>query len=247
MAYNGRRMVIRRIRRMAAVVPIAGLRWAEEPEGDPAVREQTKLMADMKFTCPHCGQDIECDELWSGHEIQCPTCQRPLMVRPSPTRHRMRRWPSAKPGQPRLSIGQSLCPALRRAAPPPPQETLYNRSCSRPGPDRRAARRSGWASARWWSSSAWAAISATGPSANGGRNGARQPSRRAMRPRRRSPRPPAAAAAATEAPPRKRNCPSCAPVWTLDLDKATIPSSKVNGVISGTNFVAETAMCTARC
>ena len=35
------------------------------------------------------------------------------------------------------------------------------------------------------------------------------------------------------------------PVWSLDVSKATIPNSKVNGVISGTNFVAETAMCTA--
>ena len=35
------------------------------------------------------------------------------------------------------------------------------------------------------------------------------------------------------------------PVWSLDVSKATIPTGKVNGVISGTNFVAETAMCTA--
>src|ERR1019366_7636134 len=46
--------------------------------------QRTNVMADMKFNCSHCGQDIECDELWSGHEIQCPTCQGQLVVPPKP-------------------------------------------------------------------------------------------------------------------------------------------------------------------
>ena len=37
-------------------------------------------MADMKFSCPQCGQHISCDELWSGHQIQCPACQNTLTV-----------------------------------------------------------------------------------------------------------------------------------------------------------------------
>src|SRR5579859_8017417 len=37
-------------------------------------------MADIKFSCPHCNQHITCDELWGGHELQCPGCQGSLIV-----------------------------------------------------------------------------------------------------------------------------------------------------------------------
>ena len=69
--------------------------------------QQTNVMADMKFACSHCGQDIECDELWSGHEIQCPTCQGQLVVPPKPDAPPHASLAAAKPGQARLSIGQS--------------------------------------------------------------------------------------------------------------------------------------------
>ena len=43
-------------------------------------------MADIKFCCPHCNQHITCDELWGGHQLQCPSCQGTLTVpaRPAP-------------------------------------------------------------------------------------------------------------------------------------------------------------------
>jgi hypothetical protein len=37
-------------------------------------------MADIKFSCPHCNQHITCDELWGGHELQCPGCKGNLVV-----------------------------------------------------------------------------------------------------------------------------------------------------------------------
>jgi len=37
-------------------------------------------MADMKFSCPHCGQHISCDEAWAGHQIACPACHDPIVV-----------------------------------------------------------------------------------------------------------------------------------------------------------------------
>jgi hypothetical protein len=37
-------------------------------------------MSEFKFSCPNCGQHIQCDELWSGRQINCPACQQPLMV-----------------------------------------------------------------------------------------------------------------------------------------------------------------------
>src|SRR5262249_39989952 len=38
------------------------------------------FMADIKFSCPHCNQHITCDELWGGHQLQCPGCQGSLIV-----------------------------------------------------------------------------------------------------------------------------------------------------------------------
>jgi len=37
-------------------------------------------MADIKFACPHCNQHITCDELWGGHELQCPGCKGKFVV-----------------------------------------------------------------------------------------------------------------------------------------------------------------------
>ena len=37
-------------------------------------------MAEFTFSCPQCGQHIACDTSYSGTEIDCPSCQRPIMV-----------------------------------------------------------------------------------------------------------------------------------------------------------------------
>ena len=37
-------------------------------------------MNEFKFSCPHCGQHILRDLLSSGREINCPACQKPLIV-----------------------------------------------------------------------------------------------------------------------------------------------------------------------
>jgi hypothetical protein len=31
-------------------------------------------MNEFKFACPHCQQHLQCDEQFSGREIQCPGC-----------------------------------------------------------------------------------------------------------------------------------------------------------------------------
>lgn len=55
----------------------------------------------MRFTCPQCKQDIACDELWGGHQIQCPTCQTEISV-PQPQ--------AAAPATPAAGAGNSLVP-----------------------------------------------------------------------------------------------------------------------------------------
>jgi hypothetical protein len=49
------------------------------------------------------------------------------------------------------------------------------------------------------------------------------------------------AAAGAPAQPPKENLPVVRPVYTLDVTQAKTPASQVNGMISGTNFVAEIA------
>src|SRR5438105_7731283 len=81
-------------------------------------------MAEMKFNCPSCTQLIACDELWSGQEIQCPICGKPLTVparqagaAPNPL---VPRPPAG--GASKLSIGQArhqgsaVAPQTQRSA-----------------------------------------------------------------------------------------------------------------------------------
>jgi hypothetical protein len=70
-------------------------------------------MADIKICCPHCNQHITCDELWGGHELQCPSCQGTLTVparaaAPTPTPVAM---------APKTLVPKALVP------PPPPSAT----------------------------------------------------------------------------------------------------------------------------
>ena len=51
--------------------------------------------------------------------------------------------------------------------------------------------------------------------------------------------PPDTNAVAAEPPPPPKELPMVPAVWTLDLGKAKTPSGKVNGMISGTNFIPE--------
>ena len=41
-------------------------------------------MAEFKFSCPSCGQHIQCDTGYSGLQINCPVCQQATIVPPMP-------------------------------------------------------------------------------------------------------------------------------------------------------------------
>ena len=202
-------------------------------------------MADMKFGCSHCGQQIECDELWSGHEIQCPTCKGQLVVPPTPDAPPHAALASATANQPRLSIGQSRAQRSAAPPPPPPQDVLIQQKLRQARAGKKGGGTKwivtgavvvilgigGWLGygpvTQWWAKRSEAAKQAS--------NTATQEVASATSPD--------GAAGAPETPPPPKELPVIAPVWTLDLDKAKIPESKVNGLISGTNFLAETAMC----
>ncbi len=62
----------------------------------------------MTFSCPGCGQHIQCDQLWAGHQINCPTCQAEIVVPPGPPAAPSRPLVPVPPGSSsRLSAGRT--------------------------------------------------------------------------------------------------------------------------------------------
>ncbi len=41
-------------------------------------------MSDFKFSCPHCNQHLQCDEQFSGRQMQCPACNVLIRIPPAP-------------------------------------------------------------------------------------------------------------------------------------------------------------------
>jgi hypothetical protein len=195
-------------------------------------------MADFKFTCPHCGQDIECDELWSGHQIQCPTCQKDITVPAKPDAPPHANLAAAKPGQPRLSIGQSRNERSAAPPPPPPQMATLQQQLNQ-------AKLANKGNPMKWVIISVVVIVVGVPGYFGyGYFSERQTkqSEAAKQAANTATQQVASAAAAEPAPPAPEKELTVIPaVWTLDLDKAKTPKGKVNGTISGTNFVPEIA------
>jgi len=50
------------------------------------LQTQENLMADFKFSCPHCQQHLQCREEFSGRQIQCPSCHVLIRIPPVPGR-----------------------------------------------------------------------------------------------------------------------------------------------------------------
>ncbi len=225
-------------------------------------------MADLTITCPHCNQGITCDELWVGHELQCPICQGTFTV-PAPQASSGGSTLVPKPptgGKSRLSVGQAQVPAqtgnrnipIRTLTEAPPKKKsplvsvlvgvlviaalgvggyfgfgyvkkLQDKSKAKS----EAEARNSDGGQVGHIADLNSVLNATEPGGAGlaslgstaGRAG-----RRAQQ----------LAAGETGAPGPGTAGPVTPPTYTLDIAKATVPESKVNGVISGSNFVAET-------
>ncbi|HEU0038229.1 MAG TPA: hypothetical protein VFR76_03045, partial [Verrucomicrobiae bacterium] len=106
-------------------------------------------MAEIKFFCPHCKQKISCDELWGGHQLQCPSCQREVTVpqgetAPAPTPVPQARVayhahgsaasgpPPPPSAQPKLSLGRPQHAQSEPGASPPPRSTPVYRAIAPP-------------------------------------------------------------------------------------------------------------------
>lgn len=68
-------------------------------------------MAEFKFSCPHCSQHIQCDTGYAGMQINCPACQKAIVIPQAP---RSAAAPPAASAPPPPPPPSSLVP------PPPP-------------------------------------------------------------------------------------------------------------------------------
>ncbi len=242
-------------------------------------------MADFTFACPLCNQNIQCDELWCGHQLQCPICQGQIIVpqtvpapTPVPTHGSQGKSLIAPPaGGSRLAFQQDAQkPAtpgknipIRNLAPPPPKKKspvvqilIYAGVVAAVGA---GVYFFGWPMVQKWQSDANAKRREVEKNADGGQVGhianlyevldATEPSNprldklarknQATGPRQRPssvpgaiPLPADGNAGAT--PAADKELPVVPATWTLEVDQAQIPEGRVNGMIAGTNFVAET-------
>jgi hypothetical protein len=245
-------------------------------------------MAEVKFACPRCAQHITCDELWCGHQIQCPNCQNELTV---PAKPASAATPAAAAGNslvpkvpkaqaPKLSIGQAHTQPAAAAQAQAPARAIPIRNLAPPPPKKQSAILKyvvitalliglgvgcyfgyGWISGVQDKANAkrqqaekdsgggqvghiadlYNVLDATEP---GHYRDPRDRGGHATGPRQRQ------SGSGQEIPladdedgkplsPDKQ-LPIVPAVWTLDLAKAKIPNGRVNGMISGTNFVPET-------
>ena len=97
-------------------------------------------MADLRISCPHCKQEISCDELWAGHELACPTCQGAFVVpQPEPPAEEKHNplVPKPPPGaKPRLNLGPAASKQTEHGG-PAPQRTIPIRNLAPPPPQKK--------------------------------------------------------------------------------------------------------------
>jgi hypothetical protein len=216
-------------------------------------------MADIKFSCPHCNRAIQCDELWGGHQIQCPVCQGEMTVpqlKPEPAPSLGKTLvPTPPAGSGKLSAGRTQVArsstgtgASQKPFQPVAQKKsnpllkfgligvllvaiagggyfavdyfglLGGEPVVKPVPKKKAG-----GAPRGPLGEATGAMDASEALDGGGGGGTD------------------AGSAPAKPAPRPAELPVIAPLYTLEVSKAKIPESKVNGIISTNKFVSDTA------
>ena len=196
-------------------------------------------MAELQFTCPHCGQNIACDDSWCGQQIECPSCKQPLTLPAKDAAEPHNPLvPKVPAGGPKLSLGtdQTRKPAVPNKSIPirnlaPPREKKSHPYLQMLGFTVVLAVLGvgGYYGYQWYKQRTPATNASAKPA---------QPNADPANPD----QPAAAEDAAAKPAKHKKSKPAPAPVvWTLDLDTAQIPDARANGTISGAKFTAETA------
>jgi hypothetical protein len=236
-------------------------------------------MADIKFSCPHCNQHITCDELWGGHQLQCPGCQGGIIVpavaaaAPEPTANSL--VPKVPTGPGRLSKSpapsaaaaggsaparnipiRNLAPAVKKKQSPVVKFAIaaavlvvlgaggyfgyiwLSDMQSKANAKSREAEKNSDGGQVGHIAELNAVMDATEPGKAPAEGGARR--RQRQNPGGQQVPLPADGAVGASAPATPTDTQPVVPaVWTLNLATAKIPDGRVNGSISGSNFVAE--------
>ncbi len=200
-------------------------------------------MADIKFPCPRCATVIECDELWTGHQLQCPACQAELTVPakeepPAPAaadpQATIAGLAKASSSAPKLSIGGAASHVRPGgSSPAAPQAAVFQAKINQAKADKKGS----WV--KYAAGGVVAIVFAVGGYYGYGyfvkwQEGKAEAAKTA-----------AAPAVPTNEAPAEASAPKepamTPPLWTLNLDEAKIPKGKANGMIGGTNIVVDSA------
>jgi DNA-directed RNA polymerase subunit RPC12/RpoP len=73
-------------------------------------------MAEMKLSCPECGQHISCNDAWAGHQIECPACHSHIVVPQIPASSVTAPVPPASPSEPSKVTGPRLSAGVTQVA-----------------------------------------------------------------------------------------------------------------------------------
>ena len=210
-------------------------------------------MADIKFACPSCSQNITCDELWGGHQIECPNCKNALVVpvQPSSKAATPAEGGSLVPkppsgSEPRLSINTGHAAQATGPAAPQPQRTIPIRNLTAPVAKKKSpvGAIATWAAILvilgvggyfgWnWYQGRQSAENADTPAPKARNNNSRQAGAKGGQD--------AAPDSAGSASTNTEATPLIPAVWTLNLAQAKVPSGRANGTLGGTNFNPQAA------
>lgn len=207
-------------------------------------------MADLNIKC-QCGQDLVCDSAYAGQQVQCPHCQAHVTV-PKPTTGGSQHnslVPKVPEGT-KLAIGtkethgkgaaaQASHPMNLRKPMAPPKKKLPIKEIGTYVALVAVLAVAGYFGYDYWKKkqaakeAAEAPPPATAPANPEGSTAAPAPGEGAA----------GTEAAGTEAPKPKpeKALPIVPPTYTMDASIAKIPQSKLNGTITGGEFVPETA------
>jgi hypothetical protein len=198
-------------------------------------------MADIVFDCPSCKQPVQADDAWAGQQINCPLCQAPMIVpqaqAPSTTGHldakSLGKQLVEVPGQTKLSVGGAQKP---RSTGTGAVIREFQQPVKKQNPAIKYAIIGGvvvvLAVGGWFG---WPYLKPHLPFLN--KSGEEAPVAQAANPGKGTD--PAAPVAEPATPPPPKEVPMTPPTYTLDIASAKISEGKVNGSITGTNFVPD--------